>query len=402
MVEDPIPVTVLSGALGAGKTTLLNHLLENADRRLAVLVNDLGALNVDASLVAEGATLGGEGGGVAQLENGCICCERRDDLETEVVRLARSREFDHLVVESSGISEPAPVARTFVSGPAAAAYDLDTLVTVLDGESFLSLLDGDALERVETDDGPRPLSDLVVEGIECCDVLLVNKCDLLDEGDRRRVVETVRELQPRARLLETEFSRVEPGEVLETGRFDPEAMAGMTAWRRVHDGEQDHDDDHGHTHPEERYGVTSFVYRSREPFDPGRFAAFLGDLPRTVIRTKGTCWVAGRDGVALLVSGVGPRTRVEATEEWIAARHEVERELYRENHPEIPWDEEVGDRRTELVVIGREMDEERVREALDACLTDGGAEQGTDEFPSELGDVVEFTSGAAGGRGRPR
>ena len=422
-MDDPIPVTIVSGPLGAGKTTLLNHLLRTTDRRIAVLVNDMGELNVDAALLEEGAVAADAG--IAELSNGCICCELRDDLETEVVRLARSREFEHLVVESSGISEPAPVAQLFTIGSdAAAVYEVDALVTVVDAASFESLFGDGPVERAETEGGPRPLSDLVIEGIECCDVLVLNKCDRVDGGSLDRIEATVRELQPRARLLRTEFCEVDPEEVLGTERFDLGAMREMTAWKRARERvtqhakhgeenghgehategagspghEHDHDHGHDHRHPEEVYGVTSFVYRRRRPFDPGRFAALLESLPPSVIRTKGTCWVAGRDEYAMVLSQVGPVTRVEAADEWIAAAHEIERELYRENHPEMDWDEEVGDRRTELVVIGREMDESSVVAALDDCLLEGSAGPGdrsgvdpdAGAFPDTLDEHVEF------------
>ncbi|WP_331235278.1 CobW family GTP-binding protein [Natronorarus salvus] len=420
MADEPIPVTIVSGPLGAGKTTLLNHLLRTTDRRLAVLVNDMGELNVDAALLEEGAVAADAG--IAELSNGCICCELRDDLETEVVRLARSREFEQLVVESSGISEPAPVAQLFTTGSdAAAVYEVDALVTVVDAASFDSLFGDGPVERAETEEGQRSLPDLVVEGIECCDVLLLNKCDRVADDRLHGIEATIRELQPRARLIRTEFCEVDPAELLGTGRFDLDAMRQMTAWKRAREhtvrGEDDtHDDhphgdgsshghrhghEHGHRHPEEVYGVTSFVYRRRRPFDPERFAALLESLPPSVIRAKGVCWVAGRDEYVLVVSQVGPITRVEATDEWVAAKHEIERELYRENHPELAWDEVVGDRRIELVVIGRGMNHCEVVRSLDDCLFEGTADPDervdveASAFPDALDECVEFTRARA-------
>ncbi|MDL5362996.1 GTP-binding protein [Halalkalicoccus sp. NIPERK01] len=379
-MADAIPVTILSGALGAGKTTLLNHLLESVDERIAVLVNDMGELNVDAELIAEG----GSAEGVAELSNGCICCELRDDLETAVMRLARSREFDGLVVESSGISEPAPVARLFTTrSKAAAVYDVDTLVTVVDAAGFHDLFSGGtSTDRAEVSEGgTRPLSDLLIEQVECCDVLVVNKCDLLSPTEIDEVEAVLERLAPGARIVRTEFGAVEPGEILHTGLFDAEAGA-----RNALDSTDGDRAGHDHRHPDEEYGVTSFTYRRRRPFDPDRFASLLSDLPAELIRAKGSFWVAGRDA-RLRLGYAGQIARVTAGEPWIAARPAVERELYRENHPDLEWDDEWGDREQALVFIGREFDEEALIDRLDGCLTDDAAGDGG-PFPDE--GAVEF------------
>ncbi|ADJ13463.1 CobW family GTP-binding protein [Halalkalicoccus jeotgali] len=377
-MADAIPVTILSGALGAGKTTLLNHLLTTAEERVAVLVNDMGELNVDAELIAEG----GSAEGIAELSNGCICCELQDDLETAVMRLARSRKFDHLVVESSGISEPAPVARLFTArSKAAAVYDVDTLVTVVDAVAFHDLFSGETEpERAELDDGEsRPLSDLLIEQIEYCDVLVLNKCDLLGDDELDAVAAILDRLAPDARLLRTEFGELDPAEILHTGLFDPDA--GLS---------DDHDHvDHDHRHPDEEYGVTSVTYRRRRPFSPGALSELLESLPDELVRAKGTFWVAGRDA-KLRLGYAGRIARVTAGEPWIAARPEIERDLYRENRPDLEWHERWGDREQALVFIGRGLDHEALIERLDACLTD---DDGGDGEPFPTGnEAVEFVS----------
>lgn len=390
---DSIPVTILSGALGAGKTTLLNHLLENAGgRRVAVLVNDMGEINVDASLVERTADLAGSGAGVAELSNGCICCELQDDLETEVVRLARERDFDHLVVESSGISEPAPVARLFATGSrAAAVYDVDALVTVVDARDFHDRLvreEEATVERVETDEGTRPLSDLLVEQVECCDVLVVNKCDLVSAEELDDLEATLRTLQPDASLIRTTHGEVDPDAILGTGRFDSE-RADSAGWKRALEDDAGHD----HAHPEEVYGVTSIAYRRRRPFHPGRLRDFLASLPEGVVRSKGTFWTAGREDSRLGYSQAGSIARIEVEGRWIASRPEVECDLYRSNRPELDWHDEWGDRETALVFIGTDLD--GIEEALDGCLlTDeeldadpGGFEN---PFPASQGEVLEI------------
>ncbi len=384
-MADAIPVTILSGALGAGKTTLLNHLLANAEERVAVLVNDMGELNVDAELIAEG----GSAEGIAELSNGCICCELQDDLETAVMRLARSREFDHLVVESSGISEPAPVAQLFTTrSKAAAVYDVDTLVTVVDAAGFHDLFAGDAEpERAEAGDGEsRPLSDLLIEQVECCDVLVLSKCDLLSAGELDEVEAVLERLAPEARTVRTEFGHLDPGEILHTGLFE---SGGGSDDRLASDGAEHEHAGHDHSHPDEEYGVSSFTYRRRRPFDPEALSDLLESLPDELVRAKGTFWVAGRDA-KLRLGYAGRISRVTAGEPWIAARPDVERELYRENRPDLEWDDEWGDREQALVFIGRTLDEGTLIDRLDACLAD---DTGGDGGPFPVEGTVEFESG---------
>jgi len=389
--DGEIPVTILSGSLGAGKTTLLNHLLSNAgDRTLAVLVNDMGEVNVDAELVAEGSELELDDG-VAELSNGCICCELQDDLETAVVRLARDRSFDHLIVESSGISEPAPVARLFTTeSRVAARYDVDTLVTVLDTPAFLEAFAGEGTPERQGSEGDRPLSDLLVEQVEVSNVVLLNKADLCTDEQLAEADELVNALQPDAETIRTEFSAVDPDRLLGAGLFDPSRVNDLPGWKRAlesasddhshetttnhdehsHGGDTHHDDHHGHHHPDEVYGVTSFVYRRHRPFHPDRFAAFLEDLPPAIVRVKGTAWIADND-MRVAIAQAGPSIRATAQGPWIASLPEIERDMYRSNRPDLEWHDEHGDRRTELVFIGTDYDESALRAALeDALVTD--------------------------------
>ena len=416
-MHDGIPVTVLCGPLGAGKTTTVNHLLENNDgRSIAVLVNDMGSVNVDADLLSAGTDLAADGG-VAELSNGCICCERQDDLETEVARLASEREFESLVVEASGISEPAPIARLFTTGSrAAAAYDLDTMVTVVDAERFLAAFGDD--DRVERETAPgdtdRPLSDLMVEQIEYADVVLLNKADLVDEADLDRAERLINELVPRATVYWTTHGRIDAGKILGTGLYDPGETGAGAGWQQGtsehadddghdheadhedghdhgdgHDHSHDHSDGHGHDHasPDEVYNVSSFVYNRRRPFQPERIHELFGDLPAPVVRSKGVFWVAGRDEEALLVSQAGPNARIEVLGPWLASLSEIERDLYRSNRPDVEWDDEHGDRRTELVFIGQDIDEDALVARLDDCLvTDEARERGVDDEIFPAGD----------------
>jgi G3E family GTPase len=403
--DNGIPVTILSGNLGAGKTTLLNHLLSNAgDRTIAVLVNDMGEVNVDAELVAEGSELDVDDG-VTELSNGCICCELQDDLETAVVRLARDRSFDHLVVESSGISEPAPVARLFTTeSRVAALYDVDTLVTVLDTPAFLEAFGGEDTPERRGDEDDRPLSDLLVEQVEVSNLVLLNKADLCSDAELAEAEELVRALQPDAETIPTEFSAIDPDRLLGAGLFDASRVNDLPGWKRAlesADGDQghadhdeqtessdDHDGDHhGHHHPDEVYGVSSFVYRSRRPFHPERFDEFLRALPQSIVRAKGTAWLADNE-MRVSVAQAGPSIRATAQGPWIASLPEVERDMYRSNRPNLEWHDEHGDRRTELVFIGTDYDEGALRAGLeDALVANEEWETAFDgAFPDEQGE----------------
>ncbi|MFC6827180.1 CobW family GTP-binding protein [Halopelagius fulvigenes] len=422
---DETPVTVLSGSLGAGKTTLLNHLLRNAgERTIAVLVNDMGELNVDAELVSEQSDLSVADGTVAELSNGCICCELRDDLETAVVRLARERDFDHLVVEPSGISDPAPVARLFTGGsPAAARYRVESVVAVVDARLFADTFDADGTPSKTVaeggEEGTRPISDLLVEQVEFADAVVLNKCDLVSDAERERVESVVKALRPGADIIPATYAEVDADELLGVQRFDPQSAAEAAGWRRMldaaeredaaeadaegaeggHDG-HDHGDhsghDHdGHSHPQAAYGVDSFTYRRRRPFHPGRVAELLSDLPESVIRSKGSMWVAGREETHLTYSQAGPSAYVEGSGRWIASLPDFEQDAYRRNRSDLgfEWDDEWGDRRTGLVFIGREMDEEGLVAALDDCLltdeemaADWDAFESENPFPDSPGD----------------
>ena len=431
--EREIPVTVLSGALGAGKTTLLNHLLSttrDADStEVAVLVNDMGEVNVDAELVEEGTDLSIADGSVAELSNGCICCELRGDLEQAVVSLAQQRDFDALVVESSGISEPAPVARLFATGSEAAArYAVDALVTVVDARGFYDAFGGEDDKDGENSqngerrperrgvgtDGTRPLSDLLIEQVETSNLVVVNKCDLVTDSELAVVEELIEVLRPDAEIRRTTYGDLERDRLLGRGLFDPQRTLEAAGWQRTlddagaiesaddgreHDHDQRHDDrdsHDGHSHPQDEYGISSFVYRRRRPFHPERVATVLADLPDSVVRSKGRCSVAGRD-LIYTFGQAGPSARVQATGRWIASLPPFEQDAYRSNRSDLDWDEQWGDRRAELVFIGTGVDREHLTDRLDGCLLsdaeiDADPETFENPFPTDGDEVLELAT----------
>lgn len=401
MSESKLPVTVLSGYLGAGKTTVLNHVLNNRQGlKVAVIVNDLSEVNIDAGLIQEGGGLSRTEEKLVEMSNGCICCTLREDLLREVEKLAKENRFDYILIESTGISEPVPVAQTFTYIDDEQGIDLsefcrlDCMVTVVDAYRFWhDYSSGESLlERNQAagNDDMRDVVDLLIDQIEFCDVLILNKCDRVQELELEELEKVLRTLQPRAKLIRTQYGQVDAAEILDTGLFNFDEASVSAGWIKEMQSPV-------HTPETEEYGISSFVYERIRPFHPERLMEWMVEWPEQVVRAKGIVWLATRNAIAQSLSQAGPSIQFGPGGYWAAAlpEQDLQEDLAENEDLMNGWHPEFGDRINKLVFIGIDLNRDEIVSSLDECLltedemkTDWN--RFTDVFPNmETGELAD-------------
>ena len=400
-----VPVLLLTGYLGSGKTTLLNKILANKKGiKFAVIVNDIGEVNIDAALIEKGGVVGQKDDSLVALQNGCICCTLKMDLVEQLKEIVDMKKFDYIVIEASGICEPAPIAQTICSIPSLGAeyikngvLRLDSIVTVVDALRMKDeFANGDDLMKDNIDE--EDLASLVIQQIEFCNIILLNKAAEVEPKELEKLKQIIRAIQPKAEIFECNYGDVDLDKIVNTHKFDWNTVATSAGWiqeieaeRNVKKEEEeehhDHDDDdhehhhhhhhhHDHDHEEgeaEEYGIGTFVYYSRKPFDLGLFDEFVArKWPRDVVRAKGICYFADEKDMCYVFEQAGKQKTVKQAGQWLATmpKDQLDELLAREEQLRKEWDPEVGDRMIKIVFIGQHLQKEAITAELDKCLWD--------------------------------
>lgn len=386
-----VPITILTGYLGAGKTTLMNHVLTNQQGyKVAVIVNDIGEVNIDAKLISdEGFIQEEDKGNVVPLSNGCICCTLKADLMQQIVDILKTQKFDYILIEASGICEPLPIAQTITTlANSMEQYGLppicrlDNVVTVVDAMRLVTEF-GCGENLVKDDIEEEDIENLLIQQIEFCNVIVLNKVDEVTKEQLNEVKAVIKSLQPTAKIIETNYAKVDVKEIMDTNNFDFEDIQTSAGWIKelekeeeeteTHHNDHDHDEHHHHHHEEgeaEEYGISTFVYTSRKPLDEKKFEDFVNDrFPSSVIRCKGLVWFANDYDMSYLFEQAGKQMQLTQTGYWLASAPKDELKEMIAQDPEIlkDWDKEVGDRMVKLVFIGRKMNKEAIIKEMEDC-----------------------------------
>ena len=399
MANKIVPITLLTGYLGSGKTTLINHILNNQEGyKVAVIVNDIGEVNIDADLIAKGGVVNQTDDSLVPLQNGCICCTLKVDLMQQIVDLIKTGTFDYILIEASGICEPIPIAQTItVLSDSTKQYGLpqicrlDNVVSVVDALRLATEFGcGDNLVKEDLDE--EDIENLIIQQIEFCNTIILNKVDEVSPEELARVKAIIKKLQPNADIIETNFGKVDVSELLNTNKFNFEQAATSAGWVAelenddIDEDDDDDDDDHDHEEHEhhghhhhhheesevEEYGISSFVYYRRKPLKVNKFENFLDEFPKSVIRAKGLIWLSDDDYMSYCFEQAGKQKTISEAGQWIATAPKSELKKILELNPDIQkvWDEAVGDRMTKIVFIGRDMDKKDIIAKLDECLAE--------------------------------
>ena len=391
-----IPVLLLTGYLGSGKTTLLNRILKNQEGiKFAVIVNDIGEVNIDADLIEKGGVVGQQDDSLVALQNGCICCTLKMDLVKQLQDILAMHRFDYIVIEASGICEPAPIAQTIVNIPSLGPeyvkdgyLQLDCIVTVVDALRMRDeFKNGNDLLRQHIDE--EDIENLVIQQIEFCNIILLNKASEVSKEELAEVRQIIRAIQPKADIIECDYGNVELDKILHTEKFNFEEVATSATWVRELEGHDDDDDDddddhehhsphddhhHHHHHDEgeaEEYGIGTFVYYARRPFDLGLFDDFVArKWPKSIIRAKGICYFKGEEDICYVFEQAGRQVSLRDAGQWYATMPKDELDQMMAQNPQLrnDWDDQYGDRMQKLVFIGQHLDKDQITEALDFCL----------------------------------
>ena len=388
-----IPVTLLTGYLGSGKTTLVNYVLNNQKGyKVAVIVNDIGEVNIDASLIQKGGVVNQTDDSLVPLQNGCICCTLKVDLMKQIVELAQTGKFDYILIEASGICEPIPIAQTITAiSSEAASYGLpeicrlDNIVSVVDALRLATEFGcGEYLEK-EVDD--EDIENLIIQQIEFCNLIVLNKVDEIKPEELAIVKAVIKKLQPKAEIIETNYGKVDIAKILDTKSFNLEEVASSAGWiqelendENHEEDDHDHEEEHGHGHHHhhhheggevEEYGIGTFVYYRRAPFNRLKFEDFAQKFPNdTIIRSKGIMWFSNEPETGYIFEQAGQQVQAYESGQWIASAPRHERKQLLKENPDVAkdWDETYGDRMIKLVFIGKDMDKKSIIEKLDSCL----------------------------------